>query len=180
VYGDRLVPVAYSRLGAGHRLQSWIQLLALASSDEDRAWSAHTLGRPANSRAKSPVGYSQLGPLDHRAPALLRDLVALRDAGLCEPLPFPLKATFAYARQRRTRATVDEALEKAGWDWRDGRFPGECSDAEQVRIWGPKAALPGTAEAARDSESYDGETSRFGALAMRVWSPLLVAEQGSW
>ena len=180
VYGDRLVPVSYSRLGATHRLQSWIQLLALAASDEDSAWSAHTLGRPANSRSRSQVGHSQLGPLDHRARDLLRDLVALRDSGLSEPLPFPIKASFAYARHRRTQATCDEALEKAAWDWRDGKFPGECSDPEQVRIWGPKAALPGTAVAPPDTATYDGETTRFGALAMRVWSPLLIAEQGSW
>jgi exodeoxyribonuclease V gamma subunit len=180
VYGDRLVPVSYSRLGPVHRLQSWLQLLALAASDEDRAWSAHTIGRPGNSRSRTPVGLSQLGPLDHRARSMLRDLVALRDAGLAEPLPLPLKASLGYARQRRTHATIDEALVKAGYDWNDGRFPGECSDPEQVRVWGPRASLPGLAEPPRPGEEYDGETSRFGALAMRVWSPLLIAEQGSW
>lgn len=180
VYGDRLVPVSFSRLGATHRLQSWIQLLALAASDEDSAWSAHTVGRPANSRSRTPFGLSQLGPLDHRARGLLRDLVALRDAGLTEPLPFPLKASLTYARQRRTQASSDEAVDKAGWDWRDGRFPGECSDAEQIRAWGAKAPLPGLDVAPLPDEAYDGETHRFGALAMRVWSPLLVSEQGSW
>jgi exodeoxyribonuclease V gamma subunit len=29
-------------------------------------------------------------------------------------------------------------------------------------------------------EEFPGETGRFGALAMRVWSPLIEAEQGSW
>ncbi|WGL52390.1 exodeoxyribonuclease V subunit gamma [Nocardioides sp. BP30] len=180
VYGDRLVPVSFSRLGATHRLQSWIQLLALAASDEDSAWTAHTVGRPTNSRSRTPVGLSQLGPLDHRAVGLLRDLVALRDSGLTEPLPFPLKASLTYARQRRTQASSDEALDKAGWDWRDGRFPGECSDPEQVRAWGAGAPIPGVAIAPLPAEAFDGETHRFGALAMRVWSPLLVAEQGSW
>lgn len=180
VYGDRLVPVSYSRLGATHRLQSWIQLLALAASDEDRAWSAHTVGRPANGRSRTPFGLSQLGPLDHRARDLLRDLVALRDAGLTEPLPFPLKSSLTYARHRRTQASSDEAVDKAAWDWRDGRFPGECSDAEQVRAWGAKAPIPGLDTAPLPDEAYDGETHRFGALAMRVWSPLLIAEQGSW
>ncbi|MEP9382103.1 exodeoxyribonuclease V subunit gamma [Nocardioides sp. KR10-350] len=180
VYGDRLVPVTYSRLGATHRLQSWIQLLALATSDEDRAWSAHTIGRPTNSRSRTPYSLSQLGPLDHTAGDVLRDLVALRDAGLAEPLPLPLKCSLAYARQRRTRATPEEALVKAGWDWEDGRFPGECSDAEQVRAWGVKAPIPGLGDAPRAGEEYAGEQTRFGALAMRLWSPLLTAEQGSW
>ncbi|GAA1949384.1 exodeoxyribonuclease V subunit gamma [Nocardioides panacihumi] len=180
VYGDRLVPVSYSRLGATHRLQSWIRLLALAAYDEDRAWTAHTLGRPTNSRSRTPYSLSQLGPLDHTALDALRDLVALRDHGLTAPLPLPLKASFAYARQRRTHATTDAALQKAGWDWDDGRFPGEQSDPEQVRAWGPGAGIPGLDEPPGDGEGHPGESTRFGALALRLWSPLLVAEQGSF
>jgi exodeoxyribonuclease V gamma subunit len=180
VYGDRLVPVSFSRLGATHRLQSWIRLLALTATDDDRSWTAHTLGRPGNSRSRDPVGASLLGPLDDTAVGTLRDLVDLRDRGLCEPLPLPLKASLAYARSRRTRATPDEAVVKAGWDWNDGRFEGEQSDAAHLRVWGPKAPLPGLAVAPGDGEAFDGETTRFGALALRLWSPLLVAEQGSW
>ncbi|THJ01479.1 exodeoxyribonuclease V subunit gamma, partial [Nocardioides sp.] len=180
VYGDRLVPVTYSRLGATHRLQTWIQLLALAASDEDKAWTGRALGRPTNGRSRVPYSLSQLGPLDHTARDLLRDLVLLRDRGLCEPLPLPLKASLAYARMRRTRAGEAEALKKAGWDWNDGRFPGECSDTEQVRAWGPSAPIPGLRDDPAPEEQYDGERSRFGALALRVWSPLIKAEQGSW
>ncbi len=180
VYGDRLVPVTYSRLGATHRLQSWIRLLALTASDEDRNWTAHTLGRPANSRSRDLFATSLLGPLDHTAADLLRGLVDLRDRGRCEPLPLPLKASLSYARVRRTNASHDEAVLKAGWDWNDGRFPGECSDPAHRRAWGPKAPLPGLDVPPRDGEEHAGETTRFGALAMRLWSPLLVAEQGSW
>ncbi|HWJ82561.1 MAG TPA: exodeoxyribonuclease V subunit gamma [Nocardioides sp.] len=180
VYGDRLVPVTYSRLGASHRLQVWIQLLALAASDEDRPWTARALGRPTNSRSRAPFSLSQLGPLDHTARDALRDLVALRDHGMTEPLPLPPKASLAYARQRRTAATEPEALRKAGWDWEDGKFPGECSDVEQVRAWGRGAGLPGLHEQPLPGEEHPGEASRFGALALRVWSPLLQAEQGSW
>jgi exodeoxyribonuclease V gamma subunit len=180
VYGDRLVPVSYSRLGATHRLQSWIRLLALAATDEDRAWTAHTLGRPTNSRSRTPYSLSQLGPLDHTAHEVLRDLVALRDNGLVAPLPLPLKASFGYARQRRTQATTDAALQKAGWDWADGRFPGEQSDPEQVRAWGQGAGIPGLDERPGAGEEHPGESTRFGALALRLWSPLLIAEQGSF
>lgn len=180
VYGDRLVPVAYSRLGATHRLQSWIRLLALAATDDDRSWTAHTLGRPANSRSRDAFATSLLGPLDHTAVDVLRDLVDLRDRGLCEPLPLPLKASLTYARQRRTQATHDEALVKAGWDWQDGRFEGEQSLAAHRLVWGPKAPLPGLDVPPGDDEGFDGETTRFGALSLRLWSPLLVAEQGSW
>ena len=180
VYGDRLVPVSYSRLGPTHRLQSWVQLLALTASDPDRNWTAHTIGRPTNSRSRESHSLSLLGPLDdYTARDLLRGLVDLRDRGLCEPLPIPLKASFAYARQRRTRATQDEALVKAGYDWNDGRFPGEQSEAAQVRAWGPSAPIPGLDRAPAPGEEFDGETTRFGALALRLWNPLLVAEQGS-
>jgi len=180
VYGDRQVPVTYSRLGAAHRLQSWIRLLALAATDEDQSWTAHTLGRPTNSRSREAFAVSLLGPLDHTALARLRDLVELRDRGLSEPLPLPLKASLAYARTRRTRATHDEAVLKAGWDWRDAKFPGEQSLPAHRTVWGPRAPLPGLDVAPRDGEGFEGETTRFGALALRLWSPLLVAEQGSW
>ncbi|GAB2639718.1 exodeoxyribonuclease V subunit gamma [Nocardioides ginkgobilobae] len=180
VFGDRLVPVSFSRLGATHRLTSWIRLLALAASDEERSWTAHTVGRPTSTRAPGAWATSLLGPVDHRAVDLVRDLVALRDAGLCEPLPIPLKASLSYARVRRTQGSVDEALRKAGWDWEDGRYPGECSDPAHVAAWGRGAALPGLDLAPGPGEESPGETSRFGALAMRLWSPLLTSEQGSW
>ncbi|GGU24412.1 exodeoxyribonuclease V subunit gamma [Nocardioides albus] len=180
VFGDRLAPVTYSRLGAKQRIESWVQLVALAAADEDRAWSAWTLGRPGNSRSRTPFGLSQLGPLDHTAIDVLRDLVRLRDRGLTAPLPLPLKTSFAYARQRRTQAGIDDALYKAGWEWNDGRFEGEESDVEQVRAWGTGSGIPGLGDPPGSGEEFDGETSRFGALAMRVWSPLLTAEQGSW
>src|SRR4051794_28029789 len=80
VYGDRLVSVTYSRLGAKHRLSSWVHLLALAASDEDHSWTAHTIGRP-HSRSRDDTAVSLLGPLDHTAVDRLRDLVALRDRG---------------------------------------------------------------------------------------------------
>lgn len=180
VFGDRLVPVSFSRLGAAHRLTSWLRLLALAASDEERSWTAHTLGRPTSSRSRDAVGSSLLGPLDHTARDLLGELVAMRDRGLCEPLPLPLKASFTYAKLRRTQGTVDEALRKAGWDWEDGKFPGECSDPAHVAAWGAGAGLPGLDVAPGPDEDHPGETTRFGALALRLWGPLLTREQGSW
>ncbi len=181
VYGDRLVAVGYSRLGATHRLQSWLRLLALAGSDADRNWTAQTIGRPGNSRSRDDHAVSLLGPIDDRtARAALRELVELRDRGLTEPLPLPLKASYSYARMRRTEATVAEARRKAGFDWDDGRFPGEQSEAAHVRVLGARAPLPGTGAPPGADEASPGETDRFGALSLRLWSPLLQAEQGSW
>ncbi|QYJ03045.1 exodeoxyribonuclease V subunit gamma [Nocardioides panacisoli] len=180
VFGDRLVPVHFGRLNAGHRLQSWIQLLALAAGDEDRAWTACTVGR-AGGRAESPVTTSLLGPLDHTARDLLRDLVELRDRGLREPLPLPLKTSLAYARKRRTRVDAPQALsDVTRFEWSDGRFPGEQSQDEHVRVWGPRADLPGADRAPEPGEEQPAEETRFGALALRLWGPLLTSEQGSW
>jgi len=179
VYGDRLVPVTYSRLGAKHRIGSWLRLLVLTASDDDRNWTAHTIGRP-HSRSRDSVATSLLGPLDHTARGALLDLVALRDRGLRAPLPLPLKASLSYARARRTHADVPDALLKAGYDWRDSKFPGEQSDAAVRTIWGRLEEPPEVREAPGDGEGFPGETGRFGALAMRVWSPLVQAEQGSW
>jgi exodeoxyribonuclease V gamma subunit len=180
VYGDRLVPVSYSRLGPTHRLQSWVRVLALAASYPDRNWTAHTIGRPTNSRSRDTHAVSLLGPVDDRtARDELGRLVDLRDRGLCGPLPLPLKASFAYARMRRTEAPVAEAERKAGFDWADGRFPGECSDPAMVRVYGPGSPLPGRAVQPEPGEEFPGEPSRFGALALGPWTPLMAAEQGS-
>ncbi len=181
VYGHRLVAVSYSRLAATHRLQSWVRVLALAAADPDHNWTAHTIGRPGNSRSRDDHAVSLLGPVDDRtARRTLLDLVELRDRGLTAPLPLPLKASFSYARLRRTDGTVAEARRKAGFDWEDGLFPGEQSDAAQVRAFGARAPLPGIDEPPEPGEEHPGETDRFGALALRLWGPLLTAEQGSW
>jgi exodeoxyribonuclease V gamma subunit len=179
VHGDRLVAVSFSRLGGRQRLQTWIRLLALAASDDDRPWVAYTVGRPASSRSRTTWQGSRLGPLDHTAIDLLRDLVALRDRGLTEPLPLPVKASVAYAEARRSSADPADARFRAGQMWADGRFDGECSDPEHVRVLGPGAPLPGTGEVPPPDEEHPGETTRFGALAMRVWSPLLENERFS-
>ena len=147
VYGDRLVSVTYSRLGPKHRLASWVRLLALAASDDDHSWTAHTIGRP-HSRSRGDTAVSLLGPLDHSAVEWLRELVALRDRGLRRPLPLPLKASFGYARARRTHADVPDALLKAGYDWKDGKFPGEQSEPAAMRIWDRADEPPGVAREA--------------------------------
>ena len=112
--------------------------------------------------------------------AWLADLVALRDRGLCEPLPLPLKTSLRYAGQRRTRADTVDALRQAGWDWKSDRFPGEDADPAHVRAFGARSPIPGLDAAPGPGEDFPGETSRFGALALRLWSPLLDSEQGSW
>src|SRR5690606_26207260 len=111
-------------------------------------------------------------------------LVVLRDRGLTEPLPLPVKASLAYAEARRTGADPADARFRAGqrWagqKWVDGRPEGEGAEPEHVRVHGPGAPLPATDQEPRAGEEHPGETTRFGALAMRVWSPLLQNERFS-
>ena len=75
---------------------------------------------------------------------------------------------------------MPDALVKAGYDWRDGRFPGEQSEPAALTIWGGATSRPRCRTAPGTGEEFPGETGRFGALALRVWSPLIEAEQGSW
>ena len=182
VHGDRLVTVSFSRLGGRQRLQTWVRLLALAASDDDRPWVGYTLGRPANAKSRHTWQGSRLGPLDHTATDRLRDLVALRDRGLTEPLPLPVKASLAYADARRSRADASDARYRAGlvWagqGWGSRQADGERAQPEHVRVHGADAPLPGTEEAPRPGEEHPGETTRFGALAMRAWTPLLDNER---
>ena len=66
VYGDRVVAVTYSRLAAKHRLASWVQLLALSASDEDRSWTAHTIGRATRRVARGDRHLAARAPRPHR------------------------------------------------------------------------------------------------------------------
>ena len=101
LYGDLLVRVSYSRLGPKHRLHSWIKLLALSASNEDKAWRSLTIGRPERARVEFEV--SRLAPLDHRARGWLRDLIAIRDEGLLAPLPLGPNTSWCGVTRRRCR-----------------------------------------------------------------------------
>ena len=180
VYGDRLVPVHYSRLGAKHRLASWLWLLALAARDDDRSWTA-AHPRPAQTAGHAtPRPRRCSGPLDHTAPERVarsgrpaRPRAARAVAAAAEDLA---RATPARAGRA---ADVPDALEKAGYEWTEA---GSAASATATHVSGSGAGAPaarsvGRAGAGRGVRRGD---HRFGALALRVWSPLLEAEQGGW
>ena len=79
------------------------------------------------------------GPLDpDAAAATLAELVALRRAGLREPLPLPTVAGHTYATVRRGGADPVGALDEALRKWTTGAGA-ERADAAHVRAWGPDA-----------------------------------------
>ena len=171
VYGDRLVAVGYSRLDAKQLVESWVRLLALAAHDPDHNWTALTIGRAP--RGTSPA-QRLLGPAVEEPLGLLTDLVRLYDAGRREPLPLPLKTSFAWASARHHG---DDPREQAGKKWKSGMYPAEDADPAHVRVWGPHAPLIDVLGTPAAGEEVPGEDTRLGAFAARLWLPLLRSER---
>jgi exodeoxyribonuclease V gamma subunit len=174
LYGERLVLASFSRVGPKHWLDAWVPLLALCATRPTRGFSAGVVGRGEKGRRGEPdvpVGRAVWAPVGE-APDLLRDLVAIYDAGMAEPLPLPLKACFAWVGKRRS---PEAARRKAAeYKWRSDRYPGEDADPEQVLVWGTAATLDKLLEATPlEGEEWDGEGTRLGALACRIWSPMM-------
>jgi exodeoxyribonuclease V gamma subunit len=171
VFGDRLVSVTYSRLDGKHLLESWIPLLALLARDRARDWHAVCIGRLKKGTAPREEG---LGRPDVDAVEVLRDLVAVYDAGRREPIPLPIKTSYAWAVARQSGDVPEQA---ARYRWKSSeRYPAEDQAPAQVRAWGRGARLEDLMQPLRPGEQYDGEDNRLGAYSARVWLPLLRAE----
>ncbi|TCJ95316.1 exodeoxyribonuclease V subunit gamma [Nocardia alba] len=176
VRGETLVRTTFSRLAPKHRLASWVSLLALAAT-EDRSWQAISTGR-GQFRSR-PVARSVItAPEAPAALEILRDLVRLRDRGLCEPLPCAPAATAAYAERRFRGDSIADALLAAEHAFDGGpngpdKF-GDHTDRYLRYVWGRAPRFAGlTTESSRAGEP---ESTHFGALARRWWAPLLAAE----
>jgi len=170
VFGDRLVSVTYSKLDGKHLLASWIPLLALIAAHPEREWSAICIGR---ARRSSRPNQRALAQPPRPAADLLRDLVAIYDAGRREPLPLPVKTSYAWASARHEGGDPER---EAAFRWRSGKYPGEDADPAQVRAWGANAWLSQLMQPLRPGEEVDGETHRLGAYSARLWLPMLDAE----
>ena len=167
LYGQVLLRVEFSRLAPKQRVRAWARLLALTAATGE-PWRAITLGRGA----KYGLAKATAGPVSAaQATATLAELVTIYRAGLREPLPLPTVAAHTYATVRRGGAEASAALDEALRKWTAGAGAERADDAH-VRAWGP-AAGPEILTAGGEP---GGEPSRFGSLAMQLWSPLLTAE----
>jgi exodeoxyribonuclease V gamma subunit len=172
VYGDALVSVTYSRLDGKHLLESWIPLLALAAHDPGRDWSAACIGRM---RRGTSIRVEGLGPPGGDPVEVLRELVTIYDAGRREPIPLPIKASYAWAA---ARYGGDDPVAEARRRWKSSdRYPGEDQAPAHVRAWGRGAPLEDLMQPVRPGEDCDGEDNRLGAYAARLWLPMLRAER---
>jgi exodeoxyribonuclease V gamma subunit len=170
VYENRIVTVLYSWLGAKHRLQAWIQLLALTASAPDVGWQAVTIGRG---------GRSILGPVsDSFARRVLDDLIILFELGRNEPLPFAPKTSAQYARIRLEDKSVTALQGVLEREWRGDRKRSGERDADYARFLPESVTeLLAARSRAADVRPPLGEPSRFGSIARRVWQPLLSCEE---
>lgn len=100
----------------------------------------------------------------------LRDLVALYDEGMREPLPIATGASHAYAARRAERGSVADSLDAAAKDW-GSRF-GDGTDRHLAYVLG----TPPSFERLTAAPDSGAEGTRFGALARRLWAPLLAVE----
>jgi exodeoxyribonuclease V gamma subunit len=167
VYGTRVVSLGYSRLNARQRIQTWVDLLALSATYPDQHWTAHAVGkdRAGPKRALS-------GPLDHRAVGWLRALVELRDRGLREPLPAPVKtaAAWAEAHARELMGQDFSPYAAANREWETDPFnqfgiQGEDADAYHQRVYGSRASLDVLVDAG------------LADVAWQIWEPLLTGAE---
>jgi len=174
VYGERVVRTSFSRVGPKHWIDAWIPLLALCASRPGLSFSAGSVGRGAKGRRGAPdepTGRVVWGSIPE-AQVLLRDLVEMYDAGMREPLPLPLKAGHEWGLKHRSPAVA--RIKAAEFKWKSGNYDGEDADPEQVAVWGRRAPLETLlAEPPHAGEEIEGESTRLGALARRLWLPMI-------
>jgi len=172
VRGDSILRVHYGTLSPRHRLETWVDLLALSAADPDRSWTARSVGW----YRKAPR-MSLLGPVDDTAIELLRSLVDVYDRGRREPLPVPLRTGFAWAEAVSAHA---EPAWKARNAWESSErspVPGEQDDASHVRVFGRHAPLDVLTVPPTSDEAWSTERTRIGQYALRIWDPLFAHER---
>ena len=173
VYGERLVSVTYSKLDGKHLLAAWIPLLAMAAHDPNGRWTAACIGRrPKGEGSRRETIGCPAAP----AVELLRDLVAIYDAGRREPIPLPLKTSYAWA-QARTGGGDPVAAALFKWKSNDN-FPAEDKHPPHARVWKSGAPLAVLLDPVRPGEEHPGESTRLGAYAARLWLPMLQSLNG--
>jgi exodeoxyribonuclease V gamma subunit len=181
--GRRLRKVSYSTLAAKHRLQSWVEFLALAATRADEPITALVVGRRKDDAATATLPAFP-GPAGARRDAALAHLELIFDLyerALREPLPVYCKTSAAYARATREGKNAAWAAREeweSSWEWdREDREP------EHLLALGDQVPFSALLEAPpRADEAGDGwpdwEASRFGRYALRLWTPLLDHEEG--
>jgi len=169
IYADRFISVRYSTLGAKQLIQAWIRLLAWAAAEPDTDTVVVCIGRDRNGIRERRFVRPAMSPV-----SVLADLADIYAAGLREPLPLPVKTSLAWAEARQRRR---DPRMPALRTWASGNYPGEDAGPAHIRAWGAGTTMDSLLQATpAPGEETPGETTRLGALAARVWAPMLSAE----
>ncbi|RIJ79108.1 exodeoxyribonuclease V subunit gamma [Nakamurella silvestris] len=191
LYGNLMISAAYRHLAAGPVLRAWIAVVALTAAHPDIPWTAHVLGRRVRQVRRRPGEQEEwatgtpwqtvLGPITHdQAWETLARQVDLFERGLRAPLPMAARSSAAYATARRDHVDTAEALAAAGLIWAGDRDqgPGERNLPAHRLLWGHEAPFARLADSPPPAEErWAGESTRFGELARRLWTPLFAAER---
>ena len=146
-----------------------MRLLALSAARPGRPFEAATIGRSG----RHGVAAARIRPLgsDAEAAEQLAALVDLRDRGLCEPLPLYCESSAAYAR-----TGADAARKRWTSDYKRDREDRELE--HRLVLDGQRPFDELLATRPRPDEHWDStQTSRFSALAHRLWDGLLAFEE---
>lgn len=168
-----LIRLQYSRLKAKHRLEMWLQHLALCAAYPDAGLKCIVAGRgdgPRDATAFTFQAMDRETALDH-----LETLIELHRRGACEPLPLFENASEAYveailkaegkdASAEEARAAAEKAARKAGEPGYRG-WDGDLADAHVAQCYGDGCEM----------DTILNETD-FAEVAMAVWEPILKAE----
>lgn len=185
VVGNRIVEVSYSEVSPKRLIRSWVRLLVLTAADPDTAWEAVMVGRVARSKGKVAGArvLTSLGPTAavraDVAGTHLGRLVDLLVEGARRPLVLPAKSAHAYASARGDHEDPASAAQQAAkcWDRSAMGWAGDAdSPAHQLLLGGSVPFDDLLAEPPGEDDTDLGaqpEPSRFGALAVRLWAPLL-------
>ena len=173
VYGDRLVSVTYSKLDGKHLLESWIPLLALIAHDPGRDWSAVCIGRPKTGRhpARGGAGAPARGRRQRCCASWWRSTTPGAGSRFRCPSRRPMPG-----RPPGTAVTIRCARRNTGGNPANDT-PRRTQAPAHVRAWGKNTRLTELMQPPRPGEEYDGEDTRLGAYAARVWLPMLRAER---
>ena len=86
-----------------------------------------------------------------------------------------MKTSYAWAEARRDG---DDPRTAAQDKWHSTAFhPGDGAERAHVRVWGKGAPLSVLLVPPRAGEEVPGEDTRLGALAARLWLPVLAGER---
>ena len=161
LYDNRLVRATFSRLGARHRLDTWISLVALSASTRGE-WVARIIGRAGE--GDDPVRATYGVVVDPAA--VLAELVGFYDLALQRVLPYAAETSRLAARASGSSRPAWMVQRELGDQWRK-----DNAGVEMTTAWGRRPSWD-------EITAEPGPSGRplFDELADRVWKHALTAE----